>query len=190
MNMIRKINKIFATKKTKVYYDIENEFVAVGERYLTYDKYYTAVHAKGLWICDIVSGSKFPVIIGLVPWDNISRILVDHESMCVYVEVKDFQSILDGANMFFKIYKKKFTRRMSDTGQMALRIPITNFGDVWDYIQDKNIVPIEDCEEKITVSEKVGIFINELLVIVVILIFASLVALLGYVIGYRLVKSI
>ena len=82
------LHKILATRKAKIYYELENEFESVGTRFVNWDMHYTAAHAKGLWLCGNVANNK-PLIVGLVPWSNISRMIVDSKNERVYIEVKD-----------------------------------------------------------------------------------------------------
>ena len=146
------LHKILATRKAKIYYELENEFESVGTRFVNWDMHYTAAHAKGLWLCGNVANNK-PLIVGLVPWSNISRMIVDSKNERVYIEVKDLQSIIDNASTDFKLYTKSFTHPMSDAGQMAIALPMDLFsGNILYYLQDR--IPTEVREEKLTDSEK------------------------------------
>lgn len=166
------LRKKMAIGKAKIYYEIEDEFESVGTRFVNWDMYYTAAHAKGLWLCGYVANNT-PVILGLIPWDNISRMIVDQKNERVYIEVNDFQSIMDDANLDLKMYKKSFTHPMSDSGKMAFSIPMELFsGNILYYLQEK--IPTEVREEKLTDSEKLrSIIFNIIGIIAIVFIIAS-----------------
>ena len=61
--------------------------------------------------------------------------------------------VIDNASTDFKLYKKSFTHPMSDTGQIAIALPMDLFsGNILYYLQDR--IPTEVREEKLTDSEK------------------------------------
>lgn len=166
------LRKKLATGKAKIYYELEDEFEAVGTLFVNWDMYYTAAHANGLWLCGIVMDNK-PVILGLVPWSNISRMIVDSKNELVYIEVKDFQTIMDDAGLDLKMYKKSFTHTMSDTGQTAFSIPVSLFSkNILYYIQDR--IPTEVREEQLTNSEKIrSIIFTAIFILAIVAVFVG-----------------
>lgn len=166
------LHKTLATGKAKIYYELKDEFESVGTRFVNWDMHYTAAHAKGLWLCGNVANNK-PLIVGLVPWSNISRMIVDSKNERVYIEVKDLQSIIDNASTDFKLYKKSFTHPMSDTSQMAIALPIDLFsGNILYYLQNR--IPTEVREEKLTDSEKLRSTIFTIIgIVAIVLVIAS-----------------
>lgn len=143
------LRKFIATGKNKMYYEIKDEFNALGACFVNWDMYYTAAHPNGLWLCGIVSDNT-PIVIGLIPWNKISRMVVDTKNERVYVEVND-PTLTNEISP--KMYRNAFTHQMSDTGKMSFSIPMNLFSaNLLDYIQ--RMIPTEVREEQLTDSEK------------------------------------
>lgn len=155
------IRKFTATGKNKMYYEIKDAFNAVGTCFVNWDMYYTAAHPNGLWLCGIVSDNT-PIVIGLIPWNKISRMVVDTKNERVYVEVSDPTLINEISS---KMYRNAFTHQMSDTGKMSFSIPMNLFSaNLLDYIQ--RMIPTEVREELLTDSEKTRSTIYTILAII------------------------
>ena len=145
----------FGTKITtcivKKYYEVENDFVAVGTLFINWNTYYTAAHPTlGLWLCTNAMNDK-PIVIGFIQWSNIKRVVVDKKSESVFIVVNDYESaIRDAHSMFRNMYKKTYTHQMSDSGDLALVLPLDLFtGNMIPYLDSRNIVEYKE-EEVIT----------------------------------------
>ncbi len=155
------LRKFVTTGKNKMYYEIKDEFNAVGTCFVNWDMYYTAAHPDGLWLCGIVSDNS-PIIIGLIPWSKISRMIVDTKNEQVYIEVSD-PTLTNEISL--KMYRNAFTHQMSDTGKMSFSIPMNLFSaNLLDYIQ--KMVSTEVREEQQTDSEKTRSTIYTILMII------------------------
>ena len=87
----------FRTKITtgivKKYYEVENEFDAVGTLFINWNMYYTAAHPTlGLWLCTNAMNVK-AIVIGFIQWSNIKRVVVDKKSESVFIVVNDYESL-------------------------------------------------------------------------------------------------
>ena len=114
--------------------------------------YYTAAHPSlGLWLCGLAANNQI-IVIGFVDWDNIARVVVDTKNEYVFIVPKDFEKAFRKTGFDFrKIYKKAFTHRMSDTGEMAflVRLDLCT-GNILPYLSTR--VPMEEKEEKVKTS--------------------------------------
>lgn len=131
---------------TKKYYQVENEFEAVGTLFVDNDMYYTAAHPMlGLWLCGRAMDNN-PIVIGFVQWRNIKRIVIDKNSGTVFVVVNDYETaIKDSHSMFRKMYKKTFTHQMSDTGDLSFALPLDLFtGNMVPYLEARNLVEYKE----------------------------------------------
>ena len=134
---------------TKRYYEVENEFEAVGTLFVNYNMYYSAAHPTlGLWLCANAMDNK-AIVIGFIQWSNIKRVVVDTKSELLFVVVNDYESaIRDAHSMFRKMYKKAYTHQMSDTGDLSLMLPLDLFtGNILPYLESRNLVEYK--EEKV-----------------------------------------
>ena len=134
---------------TKRYYEVENEFEAVGTLFVNWNMYYSAAHPTlGLWLCANAMDNK-AIVIGFIQWNNIKRVVVDEKSEILFVVVNDYESaIRDAHSMFRKMYKKAYTHQMSDTGDLSLMLPLDLFtGNIVPYLESRNIVEYK--EEKV-----------------------------------------
>lgn len=135
----------------KTYYNVKNEFVAVGTFLTDRAMYYTAAHpTKGLWISGI-AGNNDIMPIGFIDWANINRIVIDRDGEYVFVVPHDFNSAFSQMSVTFrKVYKKAWTHKMSDTGEMAFVLPL--------YLWSGNIISyLENFTNVIYQSEKVHV---------------------------------
>lgn len=132
--MGKMISKMFATGISKIYYKVENEFVATGTLFTNFGMYYTAAHpALGLWMCGMAVDNNI-IVIGFVDWANITRIVIDRKNENVFVVLKSYEEALVQVDKSFKmLYKKAYSHQMSDTGEMAFVTPL----DLW----SGNILP-------------------------------------------------
>ena len=134
---------------TKRYYEVENEFEAVGTLFVNYNMYYSAAHPTlGLWLCANAMDNN-AIVIGFIQWSNIKRVVVDTKSELLFVVVNDYESaIRDAHSMFRKMYKKAYTHQMSDTGDLSLMLPLDLFtGNILPYLESRNLVEYK--EEKV-----------------------------------------
>ena len=134
---------------TKRYYEVENEFEAVGTLFVNDNMYYSAAHPTlGLWLCANAMDNN-ALVIGFIQWSNIKRVVVDTKSELLFVVVNDYESaIRDAHSMFRKMYKKAYTHQMSDTGDLSLMLPLDLFtGNILPYLESRNIVEYK--EEKV-----------------------------------------
>ena len=148
-NVFKIIAKTLATGVAKTYWDVEDEFVATGTSYYKM-YYYTAAHPSlGLWLCGMDDlNQPVMIFIGFIDWDNIARVVVNIKNECVFVVPKDFEKVFEKTDFLFrKIYKKAFTHRMSDTGEMAFLVQLELCaGNILPYLSTR--VPMEVREEK------------------------------------------
>lgn len=167
--MATALQKKLATGKAKEYYQMEDSFEAWGTRFVNWDMHYTAAGPQGVWLCGNVLNNT-PIIIGLVDWDNINRMVVDKDEECVYIELKQYETLLEKTSKEFKnIYKKDFVHPMSDTGLMALCLPMDLFsGNILYYLQNR--VPTEFKAEPKTGSEKKRGIIQTIVLVVILLV--------------------
>lgn len=138
-----------STGITKRYYEVEDEFEAVGTLFVNCDMHYSAAHPTlGLWLCANAMDNNV-IVIGFIQWSNIKRVVVDTKSETLFVVVNDYESaIRDAHSMFRKMYKKAYTHQMSDTGDLSLMLPLDLFtGNILPYLESKNIVEYK--EEKV-----------------------------------------
>jgi len=134
---------------TKRYYEVENEFEAVGTLFVNWNMYYSAAHPTlGLWLCANAMDNN-AIVIGFIQWSNIKRVVVDTKSELLFVVVNDYESaIRDAHSMFRKMYKKAYTHQMSDTGDLSLMLPLDLFtGNILPYLESRNLVEYK--EEKV-----------------------------------------
>lgn len=134
---------------TKRYYEVENEFEAVGTLFVNTNMHYSAAHPTlGLWLCANTMDNK-AIVIGFIQWSNIKRVVVDTKSENLFVVLNDYESaIRDAHSIFRKIYKKAYTHQMSDTGDLSLMLPLDLFiGNIIPYLESRNIVEYK--EEKV-----------------------------------------
>lgn len=135
--MANVVRKLLSTGNSKIYYQVENEFVAVGTLFTNWSIHYTAAHPqKGLWLCGHTLNNK-PIIIGFVRWDNISRVVIDEKNENVFIVVKDYNEVIQNADFDFrKLYKKVYSHQMSDTSEMSICLPLDIFsGGIIPYIE-------------------------------------------------------
>lgn len=138
-----------STGITKRYYEVENEFEAVGTLFVNYNMHYSAAHPTlGLWLSANAMNNK-AIVIGFIQWSNIKRVVVDKKSEILFVVVNDYESaIRDADSMFRKMYKKAYTHQMSDTGDLSLMLPLELFtGNIIPYLESRNLVEYK--EEKV-----------------------------------------
>jgi len=151
---------------TKRYYEVENEFEAVGTLFVNYNMYYSAAHPTlGLWLCANAMDNN-AIVIGFIQWSNIKRVVVDTKSELLFVVVNDYESaIRDAHSMFRKMYKKAYTHQMSDTGDLSLMLPLDLFtGNILPYLESRNLVEYK--EEKV----KTNIWLTIIQIAVILLI--------------------
>ena len=162
---MKNLQKKLAKGNAKLYYEIENEFEAVGTFFTDWNMYYIAAHPKGLWLSGITLDNTL-VPIGLVPWDNILKMIIDSKNAMIYIVVKDFDSILSNADwQVRKIYKNSFLHKMLDTGEMSICLEEDLFsGNILPYL--KNKIPTEEKEVELSTTEKWGKIIGTILVII------------------------
>lgn len=138
-----------STGITKRYYEVEDEFEAVGTLFVNYNMHYSAAHPTlGLWLCANAMDNN-AIVIGFIQWSNIKRVVVDTKSETLFVVVNDYESaIRDAHSMFRKMYKKAYTHQMSDTGDLSLMLPLDLFtGNILPYLESRNLVEYK--EEKV-----------------------------------------
>ena len=151
---------------TKRYYEVEDEFEAVGTLFVNYNMYYSAAHPTlGLWLCANAMDNN-ALVIGFIQWSNIKRVVVDTKSELLFVVVNDYESaIRDAHSMFRKMYKKAYTHQMSDTGDLSLMLPLDLFtGNILPYLESRNLVEYK--EEKV----KTNIWLTIIQIAVILLI--------------------
>lgn len=167
--MATKAQKTFAVGKAKEYYQIEDSFEAVGTLFVDWNMHYTAAGPKGVWLCGNVLNNQ-PIIIGLIDWSNITRMIVDKEAECVYIEVRNSEEVIRNASFDFqKLHKKAFLHTMSDTGLVAICLPIDLFsGKILYYLQEH--VKTEFKAEPRTRSEKKRDVIVSIILVILLLV--------------------
>ena len=136
--MANYLMKLRSRGNSKIYYQVDEEFVAVGKLSTNWSMYYTAAHPqKGLWLCDQDLSYDKPIIIGFVRWDNISRVVIDIIHKNVFIVVKDYSEVVQNADSEFRIlYKKTVSHQMSDTSEMSICLPFDLFsGRIIPYIE-------------------------------------------------------
>ena len=141
--------KNITTGVTKRYYEVEDEFEAVGTLFVNWNMHYSAAHPTlGLWLCANAMDNN-AIVIGFIQWSNIKRVVVDTKSETLFVVVNDYESaIRDAHSMFRKMYKKAYTHQMSDTGDLSLMLPLDLFtGNILPYLESRNLVEYK--EEKV-----------------------------------------
>ena len=108
--MANYIRKKLATGKSKLYYQLETEFEAVGTLFVNANMHYVAAHPqRGLWVSGMMANNNI-LPIGFVEWSNIKRIIVDDKNETVFIVVNDYDSIINNSDFFFRrFYKKLFT---------------------------------------------------------------------------------
>lgn len=146
------ISKALATGLAKTYYNVENELVATGTILRNTGMCYTAAHPKlGLWLCGI-TGNNSAVVIGFIDWDNIKKVVIDTKNENVFVVPKDFEKAVYKTDSYFRtVYKKAFTHKMSDTGEMAFVTSMDLWtGNILPYVA--SVVPTEEREEEMKTS--------------------------------------
>lgn len=166
------ISKALSTGIAKTYYNVEKELVATGTILKDTGMYYTAAHPKlGLWLCGI-TGNNNTVVIGFIDWDNINKIVVDKKNEFVFVVPKDFEKAIYNTDPTFKkIYKKAFTHKMSDTGEMSFITPLDLWtGNILPYVS--SVVPTEEKEEEV----KTSIWLTIAWIFIIILIAVGLIS--------------
>lgn len=137
------IAKALATGNSKIYYNVENEFDAVGTLYRNANMYYTAAHpTMGLWLCGI-TGDNQPIPIGFISWSNIDRIIVDDKNERVFIVPNNYDAVINNADFTFrKMYKGAFTHTMDSEMKIgqdkAFILPKDLFsGNMLPYLQQK-----------------------------------------------------
>ena len=137
---------------TKRYYEVENEFEAVGTLFVNNNMHYSAAHPTlGLWLCANAMDNNV-IVIGFVQWSNIKRVVIDKKTETLFVVVNDYETaIRDAHSMFRHMYKKAYTHQMSDTGDLSLMLPLDLFtGNIVPYLESRNLVEYK--EEKVKTS--------------------------------------
>ena len=167
---------MFKTKR--LYKKLKYEFESVGTLLINTDMYYTATHKSGLWLCERLMDNS-QIIVGLIPWSNISRMVLDYENLCVYIELSDYQAFYENANFHFKMYKSFYIHTMSDSGEKAIKIPMDLLNSsVINSISSR--IPTVEREEDLSNGERVtGVVLNIISVIAVLCIVLGLLA--GYI---------
>lgn len=151
---------------TKRYYEVEDEFDAVGTLFVNSNMYYSAAHPTlGLWLCANAMDNNV-IVIGFIQWSNIKRVVVDTKSEVLFVVVNDYESaIRDAHSMFRTMYKKAYTHQMSDTGDLSLMLPLDLFtGNIVPYLESRNLVEYK--KEK--VKTNIWLIIIQIVVILII----------------------
>ncbi len=168
--MATALQKKLATGKAKEYYQMEDSFEAKGTLFIDWNMHYTAAGPQGVWLCGNALNNT-PIIIGLIDWGNINRMVVDKDEECVYIELKQYDAFLGKTSMVFRnIHKKVFVHPMSDTGLMALCLPMDLFsGNILYYLQ--NHIPTEFKAEPKTNSEKIQIIVFAVILLIVVICF-------------------
>lgn len=175
--MATKNTKKLAVGKAKEYYSIEDSFEAVGTLFVNSDMHYTAAGPKGVWLCGNAVNNR-PIIIGLIDWSNITRMIVDEDVECVYIEVKNYEEVIRNASFDFKFYKKVYSHTMSDSGLTAICLPIELFsGNILYYLQE-HIKTEFKTEPRTETEEKRG------MIILVITVIAFLAMIIGRILSY------
>jgi hypothetical protein len=157
---------------TKRYYEVENEFEAVGTLFVNSNMHYSAAHPTlGLWLSANAMDNK-AIVIGFIQWSNIKRVVVDEKSEILFVVVNDYESaIRDADSIFRKMYKKAYTHQMSDTGDLSLMLPLDLFtGNIIPYLESRNIVEYK--EEKV----KTNIWLTIIQIAVILMIVLGLLS--------------
>ena len=157
---------------TKRYYEVENEFEAVGTLFVNYNMHYSAAHPTlGLWLSANAMDNK-AIVIGFIQWSNIKRVVVDEKSEILFVVVNDYESaIRDADSIFRKMYKKAYTHQMSDTGDLSLMLPLDLFtGNILPYLESRNLVEYK--EEKV----KTNIWLTIIQIAVILMIVLGLLS--------------
>lgn len=137
----------------KRYYQVEDEFEAVGTLFVNYNMHYTAAHPTlGLWLCANTMDNK-AIAIGFVQWSNIKRVVIDQKSERVFIVVKDYETaIKDADTMFRTLHKKAYTHKMSDTGDLSIMLPLDLFsGSIIPYLVSKVLVEYKEEEVKTSI---------------------------------------
>ena len=143
------IREKIATGNAKRYYQVETEFKAVGTFYTNGQMHYTAAHPTlGLWLSANTMDNK-PIVIGFIQWSNIKKVVVNKQSESVFIVVNDYETaIRDSDKIFRMMYKKTYTHQMSDSGDLALCLPLDLFtGNIIPYLESRNLVEYK--EEKV-----------------------------------------
>lgn len=168
------LTKKLARGALKEYYRLEDTFEARGTLFTNWDMHYIAAAPNVLWLSANMLNNK-PLIIGFVQWTEINRIVVDQEQECVYIEFKDYDSMIEKTSSDFKLYKKHFSHQMSDTGLIAICLPLDLFsGNILPYLQEHLLMEFK--LEPLTEKEKVRNTI-----ITIILIIAFILIVLGFI---------
>ncbi len=161
-----------ATGITKRYYEVENEFEAVGTLFVNNNMHYSAAHPTlGLWLCANAMDNNV-IVIGFVQWSNIKRVVIDKKTETLFGVVNDYETaIRDARSMFRHMYKKAYTHQMSDTGDLSLMLPLDLFtGNIVPYLESRNLVEYK--EEKV----KTSIWLTILYIVVLLLIILGLLS--------------
>ena len=136
------IREKLALGNAKRYYQVEKEFDAVGTFFTNSQMYYTAAHPTlGLWLSANTMNNQ-PIVIGFIQWSNIKRVVVDKKSEGVFIVVNDYETaIRDSDKIFRTMYKKTYTHQMSDSGDLALCLPLDLFtGNIIPYLESRHLV--------------------------------------------------
>jgi hypothetical protein len=136
------IREKLALGNAKRYYQVETEFEAVGTFYTNGQMHYTAAHPTlGLWLSANTVNNQ-PIVIGFIQWSNIKRVVVDKKSESVFIVVNDYETaIRDSDKIFRTMYKKTYTHQMSDSGDLALCLPLDLFtGNIIPYLESRHLV--------------------------------------------------
>lgn len=166
--MGKRISKILATGVAKVYYDNEDSFEAFGTLYSTWGMHYTAAGEKGVWLCSFNPFTNEPSLIGLIPWKYFTRMVIDGEHELVYLESDDFDGLLSELRKSLRRHHSGISHKMSDTGKMALCIPLELMsGSIIPYLSAR--IPTEEKIEELTKKETIWGTIGIVLVVVLFL---------------------
>ena len=157
------IREKLATGNAKRYYQVETEFDAVGTFFTNSQIHYTAAHPTlGLWLSANAINNQ-PIVIGFIEWSNIKRVVINNQSKSVFIVVNDYETAIRDADAIFRtMYKKTYTHQMSDTGDLALCLPLDLFtGNIIPYLQSRQLV------EYRTEKVKTSIWLTILYIIVI-----------------------
>lgn len=168
------ISRTLATGNSKLYYNVEKEFEAVGTFYTDSSMHYTASHPSlGLWLCGITQ-SNSPIPIGFVQWNNIKRIIVDSKNEQVFIVPYNYNEVINDADFQFRnIYKGAFTHTMStEQGEeKSIKLPLDLFsGNILPYLQQRCTMVHEEIKGAGSIWPTV--FIVGLIIIIAISLFA------------------
>lgn len=146
------LRRKLATGKAKLYFQVENEFDAVGTYYTDAEMHYVAAHPRlGLWLSTIAADNKlYPI--GFVEWNNIKRIVVDQKNENVFIVFYDYDKVIKNSNVLLKtIHKSAFTHTFNNNGveEKSIVLPLDLFsGSILPYLAQKVSLTQEEIERK------------------------------------------